>query len=84
VSSGMNGNIWWFDVFWLSQDREYQTVVRDGPRRAGRDWDYSWKLGHTNPFGSLPVFGSDQKGMSSSICRDRPLLPSGEDHLPVA
>ena len=37
VSCAMNGNIWWFAVFRLSQDWECQTPVRKCPRRAGRD-----------------------------------------------
>ena len=53
VSIAMIGNKWWFDVFRLSPDRGYQTVVRGCPRRAGREWDSSWKFGHTNPFGSF-------------------------------
>ncbi len=31
ASSGMNCNIWWFEVVRLSQDRGYQTVVRECP-----------------------------------------------------
>ena len=34
-SSAMQGNIWWFGVFRLSQDRGYQTVRGGCQRRAG-------------------------------------------------
>ena len=56
MSSAMKGNIWWLCVFRLSQDRGYQTRMRESPPRAGRDWSYSWKFGRTNPFRSFPHF----------------------------
>ena len=42
--------ICWFGVFRLSEDREYRAVVKESPRRAGRDRDYSWKFEPTNSF----------------------------------
>lgn len=67
VSGAMNGNIVWLGVFRLFQDRRYGAVVRGFPPLGDRDWDYSRKFGHTNPFRSLSCFQIRRNSHGQSI-----------------